>query len=401
LESHPFLIDSDASGRKLRPSGPQEHSYDEGWLQELLRQHPDILPVVEIEPVFSPLIPIGREVPLETGYIDNLFISPRGYLVLVETKLWRNPEAKREVVAQAIDYGSAISKWTYEKLNDAARRYTKDFEKVDIDLVDWVEKNHGPVEGGRDFFEESVAKNLRLGRFLTLIVSDRIRQPVIEMVSYVNKYPGLSMDVALIELKCFQLKEDTTWPLLVVPRVVARTEIVERSVVQVTVVGASTSEVDVHQVIVEKQQSTGRRESLTEEAFWELLNEQAPEVLGKAKDLIKLYKEMDGVEAEPKESSISVKLNLPEAGRQVSLFYLNKRGFLNVWPQTISSQLAKAGYDSELVKPYEGQMRSILKLPKSGGTDLARSFTEIDAERFQLAVNEFIRSIQTAQQKYS
>jgi hypothetical protein len=173
LKSYPFLIDASASGESLKAIDNRERVYDESWLQELLRRHPNILPVAEIEPVFYPLIPIGREVVTETGIIDNLFISYRGYLVLVETKLWRNPEAKREVVAQAIDYGSSISKWSYSKLNDAVRDYTKRFEKVKINLTDWVERQSGPIEGGRDFFEETVAKNLRLGRFLIVIVGDR------------------------------------------------------------------------------------------------------------------------------------------------------------------------------------------------------------------------------------
>jgi hypothetical protein len=235
MESYPFLIEKDASGRRLVPADASERPYDESWLQELIRAHPDILPVAEIEPVFSPLAPIGREVMTDSGPIDNLFVSHRGYLVLVETKLWRNPEARREVVAQAIDYAGSLAKWDYERLNSSVRAYTRRYEGGEADLADWVEKRLGPVEGGRDFFEESVTKNLKLGRFLTIIVGDRIRRQVVEMVGYVNKFPGLAMDVALVELQCFRLGEKERWPLLTVPRVVARTEVVERSIVQVTV----------------------------------------------------------------------------------------------------------------------------------------------------------------------
>ena len=117
MRASPFLIQEDASGETLHPIGEQEGAYQEAWLQELLRQHPDILPAADIEPVFHPLISIGCEVGTDTGSIDNLFISPRGYLVLVETKLWRNPQAKREVVAQAIDYAASLSRWTYSKLD--------------------------------------------------------------------------------------------------------------------------------------------------------------------------------------------------------------------------------------------------------------------------------------------
>ena len=109
MKAHPFLINEDASGLGLHPIDILEKAYDESWLQDILRRQPEILPVREIESVYYPLIPIGVEVATETGSIDNLFISHRGYLVLVETKLWRNPEAKREVISQAMEYGSSLS----------------------------------------------------------------------------------------------------------------------------------------------------------------------------------------------------------------------------------------------------------------------------------------------------
>jgi len=202
MRAHPFLINEDASGERLQPIEEGDPTYEEPWLQELLRKHPDILPTAEIEPVFHPLIPIGREVATETGAIDNLFISHRGYLVLVETKLWRNPKAKREVVAQAIDYSASVSKWSYSRLNDVVRAYTRRYEGSELDLLDWVERQYGPVEGGRYFFEDTVAKNLKLGRFLILIVGDRIRQSVVEMLNYINRYPHLAMNIALVELRC-------------------------------------------------------------------------------------------------------------------------------------------------------------------------------------------------------
>jgi len=78
MQSYPFLISSDGRGDRLEPAQRQGAAYDEAWLQELLRQHPDILPTAEIEPVFFPLASIGREVATASGAIDNLFISPQG-----------------------------------------------------------------------------------------------------------------------------------------------------------------------------------------------------------------------------------------------------------------------------------------------------------------------------------
>ena len=110
---------------QFRSIDAAENTYSEAWLQEILRRHPEVLPVEEFGPVFQPLIPIGKEFPTEVGPIDNLFISHAGYLVLVETKLWRNPEAKREVVAQLWDYARALSHFTYAKLDDLAKDYLR------------------------------------------------------------------------------------------------------------------------------------------------------------------------------------------------------------------------------------------------------------------------------------
>jgi hypothetical protein len=395
MESYPFIIGEDASGRRLVPTGEGERPYEESWLQELIRAHPDILPVAEIEPVFSPLATVGREVMTDSGPIDNLFVSHRGYLVLVETKLWRNPEARREVVAQAIDYGSSLAKWNYARLNDSVRAYTRQYEGGEADLADWVEKRLGPVEGGKGFFEESVTKNLRLGRFLTLIVGDKIRQSVVEMVSYVNKFPGLAMDVALVELQCFRFGDKEQWPLLVVPRVVARTEIVERSVVQVTVTREGEPLVEVRQEKAAGEGSVLKRISLTEEAFWELLRRQSPGSYDAASRLVGEYKEKDGVEISPAETSVSVRLDVQGTGRQISLFYVNKKGGLNVWTKFIGEKLASMGFPPQIGNAYERQLRELMRMPE-GRTDFARPITDVDTERFKSIVDEFIREIQTA-----
>ena len=45
--------------------------------------------------------------------LDNLIMTNRGQLALVEVKLWRNPEARRKVVAQALDYAAAVFAMTF------------------------------------------------------------------------------------------------------------------------------------------------------------------------------------------------------------------------------------------------------------------------------------------------
>src|ERR1700687_4412042 len=95
---HPLLLNSlggaTAAAQSLARVPLQGGSgYDEAWLQRLIMQYPALLPLEEIEPALIPAIPICMELRVPSGYIDNLYVTPRGDLIVVETKLWRNPEA--------------------------------------------------------------------------------------------------------------------------------------------------------------------------------------------------------------------------------------------------------------------------------------------------------------------
>ena len=78
MKSYPFLIDADASGESLNAIDNRERAYHELWLQELLRRHPDILPVAEIEPVFYPLVKAG----LDRGLVEPYHAQLRDILLV-------------------------------------------------------------------------------------------------------------------------------------------------------------------------------------------------------------------------------------------------------------------------------------------------------------------------------
>lgn len=89
---------------------------NEAWLRDTLFANPEIIPIDDIDPTFGPLVPLCKELRTEVGQIDALFINERGRLTIVECKLWKNPQARREVVAQTLDYVSALSAWSYADL---------------------------------------------------------------------------------------------------------------------------------------------------------------------------------------------------------------------------------------------------------------------------------------------
>jgi hypothetical protein len=153
-------------------------TFQEDWLQNILENSPNLLPTSEIDQIFSPLVFVAREVNVKSGFIDNLYISSKGYLVVVETKLWRNPESRREVVGQIIDYAKDLKEWSYEDLNELYKEYNNTtsslFEKM-------IKLNYQKVED-ESIFIDIVEKNIKNARFLLMIVGDGIREGVKGMV---------------------------------------------------------------------------------------------------------------------------------------------------------------------------------------------------------------------------
>jgi hypothetical protein len=102
-------------------NGQEGVDHDEAWLQRLIVNHPQLLPVDEIERAFTGLIPVCAELEAipSRAYLDVFFVTPNGDFALIECKPWRNPEARREVVGQIIDYAKDFSTWNYQTLEAA------------------------------------------------------------------------------------------------------------------------------------------------------------------------------------------------------------------------------------------------------------------------------------------
>lgn len=395
MRNSPFILDEGGIGRSLKSLEPDEKIFSESWLQEAIRKQPGILPTSEIESHYSPLVCIGREVRTEVGPIDNLYMSPNGYLAMVETKLWRNPEAKREVVAQALDYANALSRWNFKKLDEAARGYAGKYEGESLGIIQLIEKQRLQVMGDYDFFIEAVGRNLSRGRFLVLIVGDRIRETVLDVAEYVNRYPGLGLDLALVEVSAHRMEPTKTWPLLFTSRVMKRTEIVERSIVEVTINEGKSPEVVVRQEKPETKEGRRKRIKLSEDQFWELFNQNAPAYAKTARSLIDRFRSLQGVDIDPQQSSLVIKLDVKETGQLASIFFITTEGRIGVWPVTIGKQLASAGLNSALAEEYGERIRKLARLPKNR-TDLAASLKSVDLERFATEVEGLLKRIAEA-----
>ena len=201
---------------------------NEAWLRDILFDHPEILPIEEIDSTFGPLVPLCKELRTDAGPIDAVFINERGRLTIVECKLWKNPEARREVVAQTLDYVGALSGWTYAELQAKVavalhRQGNNPFELV---------RNHAGTPLREPEFIDAVSRSLREGRFLVLLAGDGIRQGVQSLTELVNRIATKAFTFGVVEVAIYKFGKNRT---AIQPRVLATTETIIR---QMTIVNA-------------------------------------------------------------------------------------------------------------------------------------------------------------------
>ena len=198
--------------------------FAESDIHDLLYRFPGALPIAAIDASYKDAVPVCRELYTRAGYIDTLYVNPLGRLTLAEFKLWRNPQARREVIGQILDYAKELASWRYADLQREVSRALGRKGNILYDLV----RERAPAVNEAEFVD-NVTRHLKRGEFLLLIVGDGIREDVEDIVGFVQRHSGLHFNLALVEAALYRDKENS---MIVQPRILARTEIVQRIVVE-------------------------------------------------------------------------------------------------------------------------------------------------------------------------
>jgi len=167
-------------------------AHDEAQLQELLKAHPELLPLEDLG-LAAPALVIGRESVLDSGRIDLVLLANGGELVLVEFKTGpQNPDF-RECLAQLLDYGSDLWGMTLEDFDTrVARRYFSGphFPQDELPAPPSLEAAATKMWGGEQAdavdWRERLQSQLRDGSFHYIAVAQRFTRPVLRTVEYLN-----------------------------------------------------------------------------------------------------------------------------------------------------------------------------------------------------------------------
>lgn len=172
---------------------------NEAELQKLLSESPDLIPSRDLREGASPLVAVVREFSLPIGSVDLLAFSGDGDIAIIECKLADNPESKRKVIGQVLEYGSAIWGMSYVDLDQKINSLTKGKK-----LADLVREQVNDPEWDEETFRVNIEEHLREGNFILVIVVDEINENLTQIIRFLNACGNPKFSFAALEMRRFR-----------------------------------------------------------------------------------------------------------------------------------------------------------------------------------------------------
>ena len=196
----------------------------EDELQALIAEHPELLDGKQIRPddprrwvLVTREKGIAETADAGTRWaIDHLIVDQDSVPTLAEVKRGSNPEIRRTVVGQMLEYAAHAQTWRVDELRRAfeescsARGLDPDDE-----LAGLLQKEEAP---DAEKFWRQVFTNLAAGRLRLLFIADDIPEPLKRVVEFLNAHMP-EIEVLAVEIKQFRGGSTQT----LVPRVIGKT----------------------------------------------------------------------------------------------------------------------------------------------------------------------------------
>jgi hypothetical protein len=163
---------------------------------------------------------LRREVQVGDWSLDHLLVDQRGVLTFVEAKLLQNPEARRAVVGQILDYAAyAAENWKNGRLKQLAADYWRQ-KNGDVDEA---LRNEFGAEFDTELFWSRVEENLAQANIRLIVVADELRPEVRRVIEFLNQQMR-TIQVFGLEIRCFGEGGNT----VVVPYLIGQTQAIAK-----------------------------------------------------------------------------------------------------------------------------------------------------------------------------
>ena len=208
---------------------PQEAYESEDLLQSLIADYPDLLAGEQIEPD-DPIrwLLVSREagVPDAEGAsdrwaVDHLLLDQHGRPTFVEVKRSTNPEIRRAIVGQMLDYAAnAQTYWPLDRIRTLAAERSGGIEALDETVAQLLgSSSSDDLESQIEDYWRTVEEKLRLGEVRLLFVADKLPRELRRVIEFLNE------QMPRIEVLGIEVRQYVGSAIkALVPRVVGQTE---------------------------------------------------------------------------------------------------------------------------------------------------------------------------------
>lgn len=298
---------------------------NEGHLQQLIAEDPSLIPIVEMHKGLFPFSVAIQEFPLHgSGSLDILAFNRDGAIAVVECKLADNPEIRRKVIGQILEYAAFLNKLDYDQLDRViCQKMGRGLEELLEDKIDDPEwKDSG--------FQEAVERNLVEGRFTLIIVVDAMEETLRTTIEFLNACGLQNISLHALEMK--HLSKDE----------------IEILIPQVYGVGK------------DKEATDGQRKLWSEGEFFRQAHEKVdPQALSRIEELFRFTKEKaDKLAWGTGKDTGSFTFQLVVGGRPMSVFNLFANGKIYISCGDIARKIT----DAKVIERFKQALRQVKAL---------------------------------------
>jgi len=177
------------------------HCRDEAHFQKLLYENPELIPIEDLGEDARASKVVIREAGLPgSGNTDLIALDEAGGITVIECKLATNPEVKRKVIGQVLEYAAYLWRMPYEELDAIARRREG---KSLIELMSAALDEETKARWAADDFRTAIAESLQSGSFRLIIAVDSLNDELRRTVEYLNSAGPTALSIFVLEVMYF------------------------------------------------------------------------------------------------------------------------------------------------------------------------------------------------------
>jgi hypothetical protein len=243
---------------------------------------------------------------------------------------------------------------SYSELESAVLKVRAAGKMPGTSLFEIVAADSSGIDA-EEFFD-AVSRNLKRGRAVIAVVGDGIREDIIPLANLMQSHAGHRFTFALVELAVYEAPVPGV--RLVVPSVLAQTELIERGVVRIEGDGTAGVRVVVEPVSWTSNAPSGGHMGIGEDEFFELLEQRDP----RFPELLKSF--LAKAEAFGVYADLQGGLNLKhtsQVARPLNMGTIDKGGIVDTGPSTWwNRRLLGRSYNEKLAKLIGGSVKETI-----------------------------------------